>query len=250
LEERDDVTLADSVGNGLDAVASIRELQPDIVLLDVQMPGLSGIEVVRKIDPSDMPVVIFVTAYQQHALDAFEVSALDYLLKPFDEERFHEAMNRAKDMVGMRHLVRLRDRLTAFFDARPPRASDSHAGSTRYLNRIAVEMRGQIKVLSVESIDYISASGPYAELHVGEEKYVIREQMQDLENQLDPEHFFRIHRSTIVRLDCIDAMFVKSGSKYAVRLKPGTYLRVSRNRWDKLSARLGTQPLRRGGQDL
>lgn len=228
--------------NGREAVEAIARLDPDLVFLDVQMPGLTGVDVVRKIGPSNMPAVIFVTAYDQYAIEAFEMAALDYLLKPFDDERFEQALSRARSMLAVRAMNDLQRRLDALLgDApdQPSRSSPTSAADRRYLERIGVDMRGQMRIVPVDKIDFITASSSYAELHVGENTFVIREKMQALEERLDPNHFFRIHRGTIVQLDRIDTLIYSSGGDYAVRLHDGRQLRVSRGRYEDLQQRLG-----------
>jgi two-component system LytT family response regulator len=216
LAKEEQVEIAGIATNGIEALSVIRELHPDLVFLDVQMPGLTGLQVAEQLGDA-MPVTIFTTAYDQFAIQAFDVAATDYLVKPFDDDRFAQALRRARLAVEARKL------------AQPASA---------YLERIPVESRGQVRVIHVSRIDYITASGPYAELHVGERVFAVRERMQALEEQLDPAQFFRIHRSAIVRLDRVDALLRGPGGDYAVRLKDGTELSVSRNKRDELEARL------------
>jgi two-component system LytT family response regulator len=221
------------------AVAAIRALKPDLVFLDVQMPGRTGLEVVREIGPDLMPLTIFVTAYDQFALKAFDLAALDYLVKPFDDERFEQAFERARRLIELRDVGRLSAQLLDLLQNVETGMARSAPAETGYLKRIAVEMRGQVRVVPVADIDYITASGPYAELHVGDKAHVIRERMQTLEERLDPALFFRVHRSAIVRLDRIDALLRDAGGDYAVRLKGGTQLSVSRGRIEALEAWMG-----------
>ena len=228
------IEIIGTVDNGADAPEAIRWLQPDLVFLDVQMPGRSGIEVVAAVGPERMPVTIFVTAYDQFALKAFDLAALDYLVKPFDDERFEQAIRRARDAVERRDAGNLARQLASLLEKTqtPPQES-------KYLERIAVETRGQARVVPVEKIDYITADGPYAELHIGTGAFAIRERMHTLEERLDPSRFFRIHRSAIVRIDRIDAFLKKQGGDYAVRLRDGTELSVSRTRREELERLIG-----------
>jgi two-component system LytT family response regulator len=228
--------------NGEAAVRAIRELEPDLVFLDVQMPGKTGLDVVREIGADDMPATIFVTAYDQYALKAFDAAAIDYLVKPFDDERFEQAFRRARRMIELEKVDRLSTELRALLGGTTRAAStdgSSSAPRSDYLERIAVEMRGQVRVVPVKQVDYIVASGPYAELHVAEKRYIIRERMQTLEERLDPAKFFRIHRSAIVRLDLIETLIRNPGGDYAVQLRGGVKLKVSRNRYDELAAKMG-----------
>src|SRR5690606_23768361 len=233
LNTIDEAEIVGEVGSGSAAVEAIRSLRPDLVFLDVQMPGKTGLEVVEAIGPSEMPLTIFVTAYDRYALRAFDVAAVDYLLKPFDDERFEQAFERAKRTLHLQNVDKARDRLLELLRDEPETKAPS------YLERIAVDMRGKVKVVPVEQIDYISASGPYAELHVGDKAYLVREQMQTLEERLNPDIFFRIHRSTIVRLDLIESLHHSAGGDYAVSLTSGQRLKVSRSRRDELAKRLG-----------
>lgn len=211
LAKERDVEVVAEASDGDAAVDVIRREKPDLVFLDVQMPNRTGLEVAQTLGEA-MPLTIFTTAYDQFALKAFDVAAVDYLVKPFDDERFAQALRRARARM--------------------------HVGGD-YLDTIAVESRGQTRVVPVGEIDYITASGPYAELHIGAITFAVREKMQRLEEQLDPARFFRIHRSAIVRLDRIDTLRHAAGGDYAVRLKDGTELSVSRARREELEARLG-----------
>ena len=216
LAKEPDMEIAAEATSGEEAVEAIRTQHPDLLFLDVQMTGMTGLQVAEEIGAESMPVTIFVTAYDQYALQAFDVAAVDYLVKPFDDDRFAEALRRARRSASLREREQ-----------------------TTYLQRIPVEMRGQVRVVPVALIDYITASGPYAELHVADRTFAVRERMQALEERLDPAVFFRIHRSAIVRLDRIDTMLRAPGGDYAVRLKDGTELSVSRTRREELEQRLG-----------
>jgi two-component system LytT family response regulator len=209
----------------------------------MQMPGKTGLEVVRDIGVDAMPLTIFVTAFDKHALEAFEVAAVDYLVKPFDDERFEQALQRARRMIELHEVDKLRSRLLSVLQGE--RASDRESPSAssplrgEYLERIPVEMRGKVRVVPVSEIEFIIASGPYAELFSGDRKYVIREAMQNLEEKLDPNVFIRTHRSVIVRLDLIETLHKGAGGDYEVQLKSGRRLRVSRSRLEALEKKLG-----------
>jgi two-component system LytT family response regulator len=217
LAKEDDIEIGGEASTGDEAITRLLEINPDIVFLDVQIPGKSGLEVAEEIGPDAMAVTVFVTAFSEFALEAFDVAAVDYLVKPFDDERFAQALQRA------RKRARERRREVA----------------PKYADRIAVESRGQTRVVPVARIDYITASGPYAELHVADKTFAVRERMQILEEQLDPNVFIRVHRSAIVRLDRIESMLHRPGGDYAVRLKDGTEIDVGRARRDELQRRLG-----------
>jgi two-component system LytT family response regulator len=232
LEKEQGVEIAGTVDSGPAAVEAIRRKKPDLLFLDVQMPGMSGLEVARAVPPEQMPATIFVTAYDRYALQAFEVAAVDYLVKPFDDDRFEAAFRRARKIVELEQVEQMNRRLMALL---PP----EEGAPSAYLERITVELRGQVRVVPVAKIDYITASGAYAELHVGEKTYAVRERMGTLEERLDPRVFFRTHRSAIVRVDRIDVLLRGSGGDYAVRLRNGVEVPLSRSRREELEQRLG-----------
>lgn len=240
-----------TASSGAEAIARIRERRPDLVLLDVQMPGKTGLDVVRELR-DDMPATVFITAYDRHALEAFDLAAVDYLVKPFDDERFEQALARARRRIELEDVSRMRAQLLAALQGSPaPAPLDLHApaapsaasapAATPWLEKITVESRGKVRVIPVADIDYIVASGPYAELHVGERRHLIREAMQTLEDRLDPARFVRIHRSIIVRLDLVDALLKAPGGDYEVQLRNGARLKVSRSRREELERRMGVE---------
>ena len=233
LAHEQNIEIAGTASTGTEAVQSIRRLKPDLVFLDVQMPGMTGLQVVDAIGAEAMPATIFTTAYDKFALQAFDRAAVDYLVKPFDDERFAQALRRARKSIDLEEVGRMTKRLLALVQSTQPPAPKNE-----YLERISVESRGQLRVVPVSKVDYITASGPYAELHVGDRTFAIRERMQTLEERLDPDVFFRIHRSAIVRLDRIDSLRRAAGGDYAVRLKDGTELSLSRSRREELEQRL------------
>jgi two-component system, LytTR family, response regulator len=246
LRKERGVEIVGMIGDGISAVEAIRSLAPDLVFLDVQMPGMTGLEVVRTIGPTEMPITVFVTAYDKHALAAFDLAAIDYLVKPFDDERFEEAFERARRIARLEETSRLRDKLLSVLqetaeqspNLKTPTNGVGPSARPRYLERIPVESRGKIRFIPVSEIDYILASGPYAELVVGDRKHLIREAMQNLENQLDPTRFFRVHRSAIVQLDRVDALLKAPGGDCDVQLRNGVKLGVARSRREELEKRL------------
>ena len=237
------VEIVGMIGDGVSAVDAIRSLSPppDLVFLDVQMPGMTGLEVVRTVGPAHMPTTVFVTAYDKHALEAFDLAAIDYLVKPFDDERFKEAFQRARRIARLESADVLREKLLAVLrDTGEGSSPIPHPPSRipRYLQRIPVESRGKTRFIPVSDIDYILASGPYAELVVGDRKHLIREAMQNLENQLDPARFFRVHRSAIVHLDRVDALLKSPSGDCDVQLRNGVKIKVARSRREELEKRL------------
>jgi two-component system LytT family response regulator len=238
LEGEPGVSVIGTAATGDEAVAAIRETNPDVVFLDVQMPGSTGLEVVREVGPDFMPVTVFVTAHDDYALKAFELAAADYLLKPFSDERFEEAIRRARERVEIEDLGALREQLRVVLetDARSARAD---SGGSRYLERIAVQSRGLLRVVPIDRVDHVEASGIYAEIHVGSERHLVRTSLSTLEEHLDPNVFFRVHRSAIVRLDEVELLIREGGGSCFVRLRNGTKLPVSRSRRKELEVRLG-----------
>ena len=233
------VEIVGTADNGDAAVEAIADLRPDLVFLDVQMPGRTGLDVVRAVGIERMPATIFVTAYDRHALAAFDLAAIDYLVKPFDDERFEQAFVRARRMIELADVGKLTEQLRAVLDGGTAAGRAAPPAASQYLERIAVEMRGQVRVVPVKQIEYIVASGPYAELHTGDRRYIIRERMQTLEERLDPSRFFRVHRSAIVRLDLIETLHRGAGGDYSVQMKSGARLKVSRARMEELERRVG-----------
>lgn len=245
LEDRPGITIVGMATNGEQAVDYIHSKNPDLVFLDVQMPGLTGLDVIEEIGAEEMPVTVFVTAYDEYALSAFELAALDYLVKPFDDDRFEQAFRRAREMATLREVDGITKRLETLLD-QPSDSDDAEEApdsSDDYLKRIAVETKGKVRIVSVDDLTHIKADGPYAELHTSESTHLIRERMKTLESRLDPENFFRIHRSTIVKLECIESILQRSGGDHAVQLTDGTRLKVSRSRRDELKNRLGIDVL-------
>ena len=242
LAHIDGAEVVGAASNGNEAVEMIRSLRPDLVFLDVQMPGKTGVEVVREIGPDAMPATIFVTAFDQFAVQAFDVAAVDYLVKPFDDERLEAAFERARNRLALEGMGQLRENLLAVLQSpgNAPRTSESsNTRAPEYLERIAVEMRGRVQSIPVDQIDYIVQSGPYAELHSGGRRHLVREAMQTLEERLDPRKFMRVHRSMIVRLELVEALHRGTGGDYEVQLKGGTRVRVSRSRREALEKWLG-----------
>lgn len=239
LGEHQDVEVVGVAENAEDAVEAIRSLEPDLVFLDIQMPRGSGLDVVRAIGPDKMPVTIFVTAYDDYAVEAFRFAAVDYLLKPYSDERFEEAFQRGRRKAKLEDLEKLREKLLVLLNEEAAAEARPTAGRRqRYLERLTVHGRGRMTVVPVEEVDYISANGVYAEVHAGDQCHLLREPLQSLEEQLDPRKFFRIHRSALVRLDRIEILHRGSGGDYRVQLTNGVKLRVGRSRMAELEERL------------
>lgn len=227
LAQQPDITVVDEVGNGDDAVQAIKRHKPDIVLLDVEMPGMNGLNVVEAIGPEKMPAVIFVTAFDQYAVAAFEANAIDYLLKPFSDDRFNAALARARRNLAREGDDQLADRLKHLLRT----LSGQQAGMTRFTVRSGDVMT----VHRAEDIDWIEADEYYAKLHIGDQVHLIRETMRALEEQLPADKFLRIHRSTIVNLDRVSSLVPMFQGDFTVVLRDGTHLRMSRRRREALS---------------
>ena len=221
-------------GNGRDALEAIRKESPDLIFLDVQMPELGGFDVLASLGKENIPYVIFVTAYDQYAVRAFEVQALDYLLKPFDQERFDVSWQRAKAQL-------LRDR-NGGVDERILALLEELKSGKNYLERLVVKAAGRIYFVDASEIDWIEAEGNYVSVHSGKKTHLLRETISSLEAQLDPRKFVRIHRSSIIRLDFIQELQPWFHGEYHVILQDGTQLTLSRNHRDKLQEALGKLP--------
>jgi two-component system LytT family response regulator len=230
-----DIELVKECGNGRDAVSSIREFQPELVFLDVQMPEMNGFEVLEQLTDQPMPVIIFVTAYDQYALKAFEVSALDYLLKPFDDARFHKALAGARRQIEQQDAGELGRKLLTLIGSR---STKPDASPQRYVTRLMVKAAGRVIFIRAEEIDWIEAYDNYARLHVGAKAHLLRQTMNELEGALNPEQFARIHRSTIVNLDRVKELHPHF-NEHLVILHDGTELKLSRTRKEWLEQWLG-----------
>ena len=227
LDEEADIGEIAEAANGVEAQQLIASFQPNLVLLDIQMPGKTGFEVIETVGVEAMPAVIFVTAYDQYAIEAFEVQALDYLLKPFDRERFRKALARARQRLQARE--NNPEVLTQLLKTmRQPQA---------YPGRIMVNQDGRLFFVKTVEIRYIAAAEKYVQLHAKSGKYLLRETMNHLEERLDPSQFVRIHRSHIVNIDRIREMHPGSHGDYVAILQDGEELIVSRRYRDRLFSR-------------
>ena len=238
LLERDaQIEILEECRNGREAVKAIKNLTPDLIFLDIQMPEMDGFDVLAHVGPEQIQAIIFVTAFDQYALKAFDVHALDYLLKPFDDERFARALERAKSQIAAREIDKLSKRLFALLEERESERKGS-IQEEHYLTRLMIKASNRMVLLKVEDIDFIEADGNYAKLHVGRKAHLLREKMHDLEGRLDPGKFVRIHRSVIVNLDRIKEMQPHFNGDYIVVLVDGQQLRLSRTRREHLESRL------------
>lgn len=234
LQDDPQAEIVGECGNGREAVEAINSQSPELVFLDVQMPGLGGFEVIEELGKGKIPYVVFVTAYDQYAIRAFEVHALDYILKPFDRERFERSWQRARDQI-------LRDRNGGTNQRILALLEDLKAGN-KYLERLVIKASGRIYFLETNEIDWVEADGNYVSVHSGKKTHLLRETISSLEQQLDPKKFVRIHRSSIVRLDRIRELKPWFHGEYRIILLDGTQLTLSRNYRDRLQEALGKLP--------
>lgn len=244
LKPEKDFTVVGEAGDVGEAVKQIRKLRPDLIFLDVQMPGGDGFDVLRKLKVEERPLVVFVTAYNQHALRAFEVHAVDYLLKPFEDDRFAEAMGRVREAFRLQQTAALNAKVEQLIaqlatNSAPPVAPEkTEEDEGSFNDRILVKSSGEIFFLKPTEIDWIEAEGDYMKFHVSGKSHLMRETMSRLEARLDPKRFVRIHRSTIVNLDRVRKLSPSFVGEYAVVLQDGTKLKLSRGYQDKLQSHL------------
>lgn len=224
LEKLHDVEVVAECADGSSAIEKIVELSPDLVFLDVQMPDMDGFEVLRSLPLESLPEVIFLTAYEHHAVRAFEIHALDYLLKPIDDERFASAIERARDVFHSDRKLEMAERVLQLLE---------HQERT-YVTRFPVKVGPRIQVVRGQDINWIAAAGDYVELHSKERCYLLHETMNSLEQKLNPQQFLRIHRSRIIRLDLIREAESIDNREYTVRLTDGSEHRSGRTYADRL----------------
>jgi two-component system LytT family response regulator len=232
LKEERDVEIIAECGNGSEAVSLIEARSPDLVFLDVQMPELDGFGVLEAINVERLPAIIFVTAYDRYALRAFEVHALDYLLKPFDPERFSRALERVRAQLERRSISDLSHRLQSLID--------DLKTNQKYAERLVIKSAGRIFFLGVEEIDWVEAADNYVRLHTGSDTHLLRETMNNLESRLDPAVFLRIQRSTIINVRHIKELHPLFRGEYEIVLLDGTRLASGRGYRDRLQELFGS----------
>jgi two-component system LytT family response regulator len=232
VEPLDDVTIVGEAADGPEAVQKIEAEAPDLVFLDVQMPEMSGLEVVREVGVETMPLTIFVTAYDQYALDAFEAHALDYLLKPIEEERFKEALERARQQLRQQEADTLSRQLQGVLQEYAAQEEDES------IERFTIRTRNRIYFVDAEDVQWIESEGDYVALHDGADTHLVRKTMKELEQQLDSDRFLRVHRSYIVNVDYIEELRPLDHGTYQLRMASGTPLKTSRGYSDNVDALL------------
>jgi two-component system LytT family response regulator len=229
LKKERDVVIVGEASSGREALRLIRELKPELIFLDIKMPEMSGLDALAELPEVEVPQVIFVTAYDQYALKAFELHAVDYLLKPFENERFQQALNHARQCSELRYA-----------GEHPAIRSlvDSLRRGERYLCRLSVKVGDHIVLVNIDEVDWFEAEGVYVRVHVGKDCHLLRERMKKLEERLDPRKFARLHRSTIVRLDFIKGFQRWFRGEWMAFLRDGTKVQVSRTYYERLKKML------------
>ena len=228
LKEEENIESIIEAENGIEAAKLIQEKKPDLVLLDIQMPGMTGFEVIETVGVERMPAVIFVTAYDQYALEAFEMQALDYLLKPYDQERFKKSFSRALERIQFNN-----ENASLY-----KKLIEKLHGGKKYLQRIMVNTGHRFFFVKTSEVFYISADEKYVKLHTEKDTHLIRDTMSAMEERLDPAKFARIHRSCIVNIDFIKEMQPASHGDYIAILKNGTTLTISRRFRERLFGKI------------
>jgi two-component system, LytTR family, response regulator len=234
LRNERDVEIVGECQDGSEAVRAIRTLKPDLVFLDLKMPKVDGFAVVEKIGADKMPLVIFLTAYDEHALEAFRLNALDYLLKPIDRVRFRQSVQRARERLAQNRTNEQGAQLDSLLAA----LANKTEAPVDMPSRIAVKLGGQIQFLRPEEVVWVEAEGDYVSVHTPERSHLVRETMQAMEQRLDPHGFQRIHRSAIINLDKVEKLVASENGDYEVRLSSGLALKVGRNYREALFRRM------------
>jgi two-component system, LytTR family, response regulator len=240
LQDQPDFNVVGECGNGAQAVNYLNHHPVDLLFIDVQMPEMNGFEVLSNIRPVHMPVIVFVTAFDQYALEAFRVHAMDYLLKPYSDERFYKILDRVRASIEHKNFKELSDRLIKLLSQYGQGGMEKMnlAAPSKYLSRIPVSSGGKIIFIKTADVEWIEAADYYVEIHTNDNSYLLRETMNHLEEQLDPDRFFRIHRSTIVPLEHIHELEPYFNGEYFIVLDNGRKFKLSKSRYDNLKSRL------------
>jgi two-component system, LytTR family, response regulator len=236
LKEDPEIEIIGECAGGAEAVKMIRKTPPDLLFLDVQMPEIDGFAVLKRIGAASIPAIVFVTAHDQFALSAFEAQALDYLLKPFSDERFAATLERAKHQIRQHDAAELSRKLHALLAEHKSQALSSQ--DTSYASRFLIKEASRVFFVKAEEIDWVEAADYYVNLHVGSKSHLLRETMSEMENCLDPEMFLRIHRSAIINVRQVKEVQTRPGGEYLAVMKNGTHLKLSRGRREQLEALL------------
>ena len=231
-----DVEIIDTCSNGRDAIRKIKTEKPDLVFLDIQMPGFDGFSVVKGVMEIDPPLIVFVTAYQEHAVRAFEANAVNYLMKPVDEDKLADTLDRVRQRLAEKRLAEEAEKLKSVLAEVAPGAmeampedGDSPSGGPRFEKLINIKDRGQIFRVDVDTIEHIEAAGDYMCIRTGDNSFILRETMKDLDRRLDPRVFQRVHRSTIVNLNLVREVKPHTNGECFLVLESGAQVKVSRS---------------------
>ena len=228
-----EIEIIGECSSGPEAVKFIRRQTPELLFLDIQMPGMNGFEVLAKVEHEQIPAIIFVTAFDRYALKAFEMHALDYLLKPFTDKRFCEALRQAKTHVELREINKLSQSLLALLGEQAGREI-TNVKRKSFLTRFMIKSGGRVAFVNAADVDWIAADDYYIKLHVAGKSHLLRLSMNELEEKLDPKRFLRIHRSTIINFDRVKELHQNPNGEYVVVLQDGTELKLSRSRRERL----------------
>ena len=238
LEQFEDIEIIGTASNGREAVKVIRAEKPDLVFLDIQMPGMGGFDVVKALANEELPIIIFATAFDQYAIKAFEAHASDYLLKPIEEERLEQAIIKVREQISEHIAIEQNARLIDLIRNmdEPPEielseilTTDDITSKKQFESQFNIKDRGEITIVGVDTIEWIDAAGDYMCLHTDSKTHILRETMKNMEKRLDPDVFKRIHRSTIVNINMIEKLASTSSGKYLITLKNGSNVQASRN---------------------
>lgn len=238
LEEFEDVEIVGTAANGREAIKKIRAEKPELVFLDIQMPGLDGFDVVKALANEELPIIIFATAFDKYAIQAFETHASDYLLKPIDEERLEQAIIKVREQIAEHIAIEQNAKLIDLIRSldTPPEielseilTSDDISAKKQFESHFNIKDRGEITLVDVSTIEWIDAAGDYMCLHTNSKTHILRETMKNMDKRLDPDVFKRIHRSTIVNINMIEKLHPANGGKYVLILKNGSEVQASRN---------------------
>jgi len=235
LGGRPDVTIVGLCAGGAEAVRAVRQLEPDVLFLDIRMPGVDGFQVVTRLDPACMPYIVFVTAFDRYAVEAFRIRALDYVLKPVHEARLDDALARAREQLRMRTSM---NELAAGQNVAPGEREVASGAAGGYWSDILVHVGTREVMIQVTDLEWVEADTYYARLHVGGRSYLHRERMHVLEAHLDPEQFIRVHRSAIVNVNHVRELRRLQGGEPVVVLTSGRQVKASRARWVDVRARM------------
>ncbi|MBT7951937.1 MAG: response regulator [Gammaproteobacteria bacterium] len=242
LDRHEDINVVGQCTNGREALAAIPELNPDLVFLDIQMPGMDGFDVIRQLQGDDMPMVVFATAFDQYAIKAFDVHAIDYILKPLEDDHLSRALQRVRDQLAQKNDASDKQRLLEVISDITGKApaemekllEDGISPAKQYPEKIAIKDAGEITLVPLTDIEWVDAAGDYMCIHASGQIHIMRTTMKQLESQLDPALFQRIHRSTLVNLNRVDKISSHINGEYNLILKGGARLKMSRSYKDKI----------------